>query len=91
MDYDPEYKPIIDFILEKLSGGNFPEYSKRDISLMTKLYNEISVGLVTARAIKSRGDMLKTIVTGSQMTIPSPSRYLSNTVRQDIIDHQIKQ
>ena len=91
MDYDPEYKPIIDFILEKLSGGNFPEYSKRDISLMTKLYNEISVGLVTARAIKSRGDMLKTIITGSQMTIPSPSRYLSNTVRQDIIDHQIKQ
>ena len=91
MDYDPEYKPLIDFILDKLSGGNFPEYSKRDISLMTKLYNEISIGFVTARAIKSRGDMLKTIVTGSQMTIPSPSRFLTNTVRQDIIDNQVKQ
>ncbi|MAV56261.1 MAG: hypothetical protein CMI79_01835 [Candidatus Pelagibacter sp.] len=91
MDYDREYKPLINFILEKLSGGNFPEYSKKDISLMTKLYNEISIGFVTARAIKSKGDMLKTIVSGSQMTIPSPSRFLSKTVRQDIIDNQVKQ
>ena len=40
---------------------------------MTKLYNEITLGNVTARGALARGDVLKTIVTGSQMTAPTPS------------------
>ncbi len=91
MDYDPEYKPIIDYILEKLSEGNFPDYTKRDMALMTKLYNEITMGLVSARAAQAKGDLLKTIVVGSQMTMPSPSRFMSNKIRQHITDNQKKQ
>ena len=55
MDYDPEYKPIIDYILEILSQGNFPVFTRSDTSLMTKLYNEITLGNVTARGALARG------------------------------------
>ena len=91
MDYDPEYKPIIDYILEILSQGNFPVFTRSDTSLMTKLYNEITLGNVTARGALARGDVLKTIVTGSQMTVPTPSRYLPSEIRKQIVDHQRKQ
>ena len=91
MEYDPEYKPIVDFILERLSEGDFPTFSNNDSALMSKLYSEVTLGLVTARGIQARGDMLKTIVTGQKMTVPARSRFFPEDMRKSIIDHQQKQ
>jgi len=91
MDYDQEYKPILDVILNQFDKGKIPDHSDEDTYIVGRLYDIITPTLVTARNMLRRGNINKQIVVGENMTVPHNSRYISETIRNSIMKNQRRQ